>query len=67
MKDLTIIQYNCGNANQGKARPFFDAADLVKHHILAVQELVWSRYMKSMYCPCGYCSGVKQFSLFLVG
>jgi endonuclease/exonuclease/phosphatase family metal-dependent hydrolase len=54
MKDIQIIQYNCGNANHKAARPFFDAAAPARHQILAVQEPAYTPYNRATYCPKGY-------------
>jgi exonuclease III len=54
MNKLTILQYNCGNANHQKARPFFDAASQAKHQVLAVQEPGYLKHNKSTYCPRGF-------------
>src|SRR5437868_2550624 len=54
MKEFTVIQYNCGNANQGAVRPFFDAASQAKHQVLAIQEPGHNKHTKSTYCPKGY-------------
>lgn len=35
---LNLVQFNCGNANGGKARPVFDALDAREYPILVVQE-----------------------------
>ena len=51
---LTIIQYNCGNANHRLARPFFDSLDPGQHHIVAVQEPYFNTRTKSTYVPPGY-------------
>ena len=51
MTGFTVIQYNCGNANQGAARPFFDAAMQARHQVLAIQELSYNKFTKSTYCP----------------
>ena len=42
---LTIIQYNCGNANHRLARPLLDSLDLKKYHILTIQELYYNIYI----------------------
>src|SRR6266705_2303488 len=51
---LTIIQYNCGNANHRLARPLLNSLDPGKHHILAIQEPYYNTYTKSTYCPQGF-------------
>jgi hypothetical protein len=53
MRELQIIQYNCGGANGSKARPVFDALDPERHSILAVQEPMIGND-RSTYCPMGY-------------
>ena len=42
---LTIIQYNCGNANHCLTRPLLDSLDLGKHYILAIQEPYYNTYI----------------------
>jgi Endonuclease-reverse transcriptase len=54
MNRCTIIQYNCGNANQGACRPFFDSVTPADHQVLAVQEPAYNKYTKSIYCPRGF-------------
>jgi hypothetical protein len=55
MRDLNVIQYNCGNANGGEARPFFDMMDPAIHPIISIQEpLVRRRGQHSTYCPRNY-------------
>src|SRR6266702_4670991 len=54
MSRCTIIQYNCGNANQGACRPFFDNVTPADHQVLAVQELVYNKYTKLIYCLRGF-------------
>ena len=54
MKDLTIIQYNCNNANQGAVRALFDSFSPQKHQILAIQEPGFNKLTNSTYCPKGY-------------
>ncbi len=38
MEELSIIQYNYGNANNGRAKAFFDAIDPRVHQVAAIQE-----------------------------
>jgi hypothetical protein len=54
MRDIRIIQYNCGNANHKAVRPFFDAAAPARHQILAVQEPAYTPHNRATYCPKGY-------------
>jgi endonuclease/exonuclease/phosphatase (EEP) superfamily protein YafD len=54
MSKLTILQYNCGNANHKKVRPWFDAASQATHQVLAIQEPGYSKLSKSTYCPKGF-------------
>src|SRR5437016_7401701 len=51
---VTILQYNCGNANHKSARPFFDRLDPDNHHIVAIQEPYYNAKSKSTYCPPRY-------------
>ena len=52
--EITIIQYNCGNANYQAARPIFDAASPASHTVLAIQEPCFSERTRTTYCPRGY-------------
>src|SRR6266568_2044438 len=54
VRHLTIIQYNCGNANYRLIRPLLDSLDPEKHHILAIQEPYSNAYTQSTYCPRGF-------------
>src|SRR6266702_2963465 len=54
VRHLTIVQYNCGNANHCLARPLLDSLDPGKYHILAIQEPYYNTYIKSIYCPQGF-------------
>ena len=36
VRHLTIVQYNCSNANHCLIRPLLDSLDLGKHYILAI-------------------------------
>ena len=51
MKSFSVIQYNCGNANRGACRPFFDSVSPAEHQVLAIQEPSYNRFTKSTYCP----------------
>ena len=51
VRHLTIIQYNCGNANHRFTRPLLDSLDLGKHYIFAIQEPYYNTYIQSIYCP----------------
>ena len=51
MKNFNIIQYNCGNANQGACRPFFDSIVPAEYQVLAIQKLNYNGFTKSIYCP----------------
>ena len=54
MKDLQILQYNCGNANHKGTRPFFDSLDPRIHPIIAIQEPMVTERSKTTYCPKNY-------------
>ena len=51
MKSFSVIQYNCGNANRGACRPFFDSVSPAEYQVLAIQEPNYNRFTKSTYCP----------------
>ena len=61
--NLTVIQYNCGNANYRGARPFFDSLRPEKHHIIAIQEPAISKRNKATYTPPGYHLGIHPNQL----
>jgi hypothetical protein len=52
--NLRILQFNCGNANYGVARPIFDAADPVTQQIIAIQEPALNKQAQTTYRPRGY-------------
>jgi Endonuclease-reverse transcriptase len=54
MLELAIIQYNCGNANAGACRPFFDSIAQANHQVIALQEPGYNKHTKSTYKPQGY-------------
>src|SRR6266568_3034844 len=54
VRHLTIIQYNCGNANHSLARPLLDSLDPKKYYILAIQEPYYNIYTQLIYCPRGF-------------
>src|SRR5437016_4273900 len=54
MNRLTILQYNCGNANHCTARPVFDSAPSTSFQVLAIQEPGYNKFTKSTYCSRGY-------------
>jgi len=49
MRDIRILQFNCGLANYGATRPILDAASPTKHQVLVIQELGFSRQKGIMY------------------
>src|SRR5437763_6913223 len=51
---LTIVQYNCGNANHIKTRSLFDSLDLTHQLIIAVQEPFFRRRQGDTYCLRNY-------------
>ena len=51
---LSMIQFNCGNANGGVNRAILDALDPAVTLIVALQEPGYNRYTKSTYYPKGY-------------
>jgi hypothetical protein len=46
---LTIVQYNCGHSNVVASHALFDSFSTLL--ILAIQEPVYNRHIKSTYCP----------------
>jgi len=54
MSKLTILQYNCGNANHRKVQPWFDAVSQTTHQVLAIQEPGYNKLSQSTYCPKGF-------------
>ncbi|KAN0067715.1 Endonuclease/exonuclease/phosphatase, partial [Elaphomyces granulatus] len=54
LKQLTILQFNCGAANYGVSRPIFDAVAPDSRNILAIQEPAYSKRTMTTYCPRGY-------------
>ena len=55
IRDLNIIQYNCGNANNSKARPFLDSINPKEYLIIALQEpIITERNPHSTYYPKNY-------------
>ena len=52
--EITIIQYNCGNANHRNARPIFDAVSPIHHTVLAIQEPYFNEKTRTTYCPTGH-------------
>jgi hypothetical protein len=51
---LSILQYNCGNANYKTARPLLDAISPATHMVLVIQEPAYNERMNTTYCPVGY-------------
>jgi hypothetical protein len=51
---LEIIQYNCGGANGGKARPFLDSIRGSEIPMLVIQEPGTGGEKQQAYCPRGY-------------
>ena len=70
LENLAMIQYNCGRANKGKAKPCLGATETEKHRIFAVQEPAWNKNARSTYFPLGYYllhnSGKKTRVCFMV-
>src|SRR3982074_1237266 len=54
MKEIGILQFNCGLANQGVSKPVLDAASPETHLVLAIQEPGFNRRTGATYCPKGY-------------
>ena len=54
LSEISIIQFNCGQANYRISKLIFDAIMLVVCMLLVVQELAFSKLTSSMYCPRGF-------------
>lgn len=52
--DISIIQFNCGQANYGTSRPIFDAIEPEKRLVLVVQEPAFNKLTGTTYCPRGF-------------
>ena len=52
--DVSIIQFNCGQANYNTSRPIFDALEPAKRLVLAIQEPAFNKHTGSTYCPRGF-------------
>ena len=53
-RDISIIQFNCGQANHKSSRPIFDALEPEKRLVLAIQEPAFNKFTESTYCPRGF-------------
>jgi hypothetical protein len=51
---ISIMQYNCGQANYRATRPLLDAVSPATHAVLAIQEPAYSKRTCTTYCPAGY-------------
>jgi exonuclease III len=51
---ISIMQYNCGQANYRATRPLLDAVSPATHAVLAIQEPAYSKRTCTTYCPVGY-------------
>ena len=55
IRDLNIIQYNCGNANNLRARPFLDSLNPKEYPVIALQEPITTEGNPYFtYCPRNY-------------
>jgi hypothetical protein len=51
---ISIMQYNCGQANYRATRPLLDAVSPATHAVLAIQEPAYSKRTCTTYCPVEY-------------
>jgi hypothetical protein len=51
---LSILQFNCGNANQKSNRAILDALDPEVTQVVALQEPGFNRFTRSTYYPKGF-------------
>lgn len=58
MRDIGIVQYNCGNANGKKGRPLFDELDPDYHKFVVVQEPMVNQLGRT-YCPVNYTLAIE--------
>jgi len=54
LKDILIIQFNCGQANYNTLRLIFDALEPAKRLLLIIQELALNKLTGSTYYPRGF-------------
>ena len=53
-RDISIIQFNCGQANYNTSRPIFDALEPAKRQLLVIQEPALNKHTGTTYCPRGF-------------
>ena len=54
LKDISIIQFNCGQANYNTSRLIFDTLEPAKRLLLIIQEPALNKLTGSMYCTRGF-------------
>src|SRR6266480_7422451 len=52
--DVSIIQFNCGQANYNTSRPIFNALEPAKRQLLVIQEPALNKHTGTTYCPRGF-------------
>ncbi len=53
-RDISIIQFNCGQANYNTLRPIFNALEPEKRLLLTIQEPALNKHTGTTYCPRGF-------------
>ena len=53
-RNVSIIQFNCGQANYNTSRPIFDALEPEKRLLLAIQEPAFNKHTGITYYPRGF-------------
>src|SRR6266480_6536523 len=53
-RDISIIQFNCGQANYNTSRLIFDALEPAKRQLLVIQEPAFNKHTGITYCPRGF-------------
>ena len=53
-KGVSIIQFNCGQANYNTLRPIFDALEPEKRLLLTIQEPALNKHTGTTYCLRGF-------------
>jgi len=54
LKDISIIQFNCGQANYNTSRLIFDTLEPAKRLLLIIQEPALNKLTGSTYCLRGF-------------
>src|SRR5215472_3817532 len=53
-REVSIIQFNCGQANYSASRLIFDALEPALKTLIAIQEPAFNKLTNTTYCPRGY-------------